>query len=258
MDIVMSVILFAGALGGLFLLWKGNKQHNKGLLIIGGALAVVCTLIVLINTFSCSSGDFDSEKLQKFEQIAGKYAGNSLQGKKVLVILDDGLQTGEMNLQNLIFEAFKSGIGSEPEVIRIPRLNTFGMPREKALETVTAYFEAFDKAYAKADADGCDVIVQFAGMNMPRPGLGIERSMPEKAKILLMPTAIRFNNAMACNIANELFESNVLYGIIVEKAGFSRHDDIPENVTMAFDKYFVLITPDNRSEYPQYLEAAEE
>lgn len=256
MDIVFSLILVLGAVFGVFLLVKGGRQSNKKLAVFGGIIAGVCALFFLLKSYGCSSGGGDIKKAERIEQVACKYAGMQLKGKNVMVIFDDALRPGEKKIQDMMYEAFKEGYGGTPSAeYRIAYLQTYGMSQEEAWEKTEKYYGDFRDAYSTADSNNYDVIVHFTGI----PFLNavpedINLSYPSSAKILLMPSSLKLESYSARRFAEYLFEHNHLYGIITEKKGFKHNDEIPDDVVAAFEKCYLLITPENKDSYPEYLE----
>lgn len=257
MDIVFSVILVLGAIFGAFLLVNGGRKKNKGLAIVGGVVAGLCALIFVLRAYGCSAGNTDVGKLERIEQAAGKYMGMQLKGKNVMVILEDDLPPGEKKVQDMMYEAFKEGYGAAPaSEYKIARLLTFGVGEEQAMENAAKYYGAFDEAYAAADSNNCDVIVHFAALPLPK-GTDLRNmhvTFPSSAKILLMPVAFSLENPVARQFAEYLFEHNHLYGIVADRKGFKYKDEIPDDVAAAFEKRYLLITPENKDSYPEYLE----
>lgn len=252
LDIVLGIV----TLGGLFMLVLGRKKKNIVLSVAGAALAVVCGLVIFFSTCDVFSGSGRSDIVETFDQAAGHYIGTQLKGKKVLVILGDELPDGDAKMQSRMYEAFKLGFGAEVIEKKITRINTYGVSREEAIENFHNHFETLDEIYAEADAASCDVIVQFAGFSVPNRALGwdYDPTFPKNAKFLLMPHAIRLDAPASRKIAQDLFEQNLLYGIAAEKRGFNYKEEVPEDPTAAFNKRYLLITPDNKDSFPEYLE----
>lgn len=264
MDIVISIVLvvgvLAGVLAGLFLLFTGGRKKNKMLSIAGGIIAVVFLSIFMIRSMGCSSGDTGAEKVERFEQAAGQYIGTQLKGKKVLVILGENLPEGDKKVQDVMYEAFKQTYAAQPVEHRITRLNTYGLTPDEAVSAFNSHFEALDKAFADADANACEVIVQFIPLAVPNAERGwvYDQTFPEKAKILLMPNAIRLDAIHARKIAQNFFEQGLLYGIVAEKKGFNYKEEVPEDAGAAFNKRYVLITPENKDRSSEYLDYSTE
>ncbi len=214
------------------------------------ALVIICAVVILMRTGVL--GDQGTQKIIQNEftytkssyVTLGKYIADKIPGAKILLITDKPRQNDTRT--PMLLDAFKQGLGgkatvaiTETPAIAWPEGRPQPKPEEMDMiplqEMMTA--QSFNDLMAKYQ--DCNLVVSFIGLPNDVENLQIWTMDPEKRPKMALINGAYHNLKSAV-------QSGIVAAIVAvnPKAKFT-DEAAPTDVKAAFDKRYILITPDN-------------
>jgi len=281
LDAIIMVVIMVIALIGMIIAAKKQELYPaaKPIAIVCIVVIIACAVGVLFRTGMFGEDkmnkkiiDRETKYLHSSAHIAGKYIADKFPGSKILLLVDDNPENKE---QAVLLKVFKDALGQKAEILGTdcPRsipVVTVAEGEETAVATTTAGAAAgsdplavthsADDAptiqdimtaetvnYTVAKYPDINMIVSFIGLpyDLEHMNIWYEEDPEKRIKVALIGGNI-FRTKSA--IASGLIVMAVNYKPDLK---FDTSGSAPEDPQEAFDKRYVMITPENINEFSE-------
>jgi len=225
----------------------------------GQPLAVLCAIVGIGLAIYSIVGPKPKDSANQFTTKAAKHFGEFTKKKfpsKKYVIIASPTKMEELKKDNeSVVAALKDGLGSDVEIYT-PTIPAKFL--KKASKNAGSEMEAeeplvsvwFNKAMLEKIAKKYPKHVIISTLELP------ELKECLKAAPALKKAGVELGFARECSTyyCKRLFTSKFTYGVVVLKSDVDYEDQkVPSNTEKAFNKRYILITPDNYNKYPEYF-----
>ena len=263
-NIFFLATIIAGITGIYFCL-KADKKNPKKRAPKAGPLALVLLLIIIASTIAilvrAALSDVRDERFISDELIysrasgymLGRSLGKSFPGYDALIITHD--KNSANTLLDASLEGLREGLGRK---VKIAAIDSPIPTQSKKKETTKIFPERMLYLSRKMEADNfdqviekypeCNLIISLIGLPKDPHKMSILNIMPEKrAKLAILSSNISM-------LKDRISQGDISAAVINRPGYIPGNEIIPKDIESAFDKRFLLVTPDNvklvASEHP--------
>lgn len=245
---IVKLIAWAMVAGGLVgLVVSARRGGRPGPILAFLALIVAGALTVGIMTFRRPPTVSKADQLEVFARVSamvlGEHLAQTAPDAKILVVVVAPQAHLEDPLTRLGVEGLKAGLGTANPIVAIdsPRAEAAAtggpVTPEKALRLRrTTRADGFDKlldAYPE-----CNLVVSFIGLPQNPEAMAVWKRAPEaRPRFALIGGSVRHcRNAIL---------AGAVCAAIVTRPDYLPDQTVPEDLRAAFDRRFLLVTPEN-------------
>lgn len=275
-NIFLLAVIIAGTVGIIFCLKADKKNQNKKdpkaktksdnssrpMAVILLLIITASTVAILIRSANTDNEDEQAVSDESFcarasGYVLGRHLARTLPGYKALIITHGS--NAENELLDASMDGLREGIGTKIAISAIdsplPATSTVNPPegeKSKISPERMLYLSRkmqsnnFDQLIAKHS--DCNLIISLIGLPKDANKMAILNIKPEKRPKLAL---LYYNISM---MKDRIAQGDISAAVIGRPDYVPGKNKLPKNIELAFDKRFLLVTPENvkniASEYP--------
>lgn len=237
---------------------RQGVEWGRPVAIVAALVALICALGSIF-TKDEGAGRSVVKREQKYQFIGGKklgeYLAQNYAGSKALIVKGASVSSSMPDPSKHIVEGLREGLGDQITVVAEatpPQPTGAGAPPEGApgppMMFITA--AAFDKMFQQY-AGQVDMVITTVGLPMDKERMKLwQMKKGERPKVVIASGGLR-------GLLTLISRGGIVAALAVNPAGMVVGDtDIPSDEQAAFDKRFLLVTPQNVASMQSHLGAA--